>query len=96
MATHTKSKGRGKGHKTRYEWRWNDRRAYRAALAELFPREYALMLCREEMQLLTEDRWWDTPDYRANHIQQYRRTITSIRKQYGLSSADVCEFFRVG
>lgn len=95
VATHTKSKGRGKGHKTTYEWRWSDRKAYCAAMAELFPKEYGLMLCREANELLNEDRWWDTPNYRNEHLADYRREITKIRKEYGLTSDEVRRYMRI-
>lgn len=91
-----KKKGAGKGYKETYGWVWRDWRGYMSALRELFPSHYAIQLCREEYSDLTGDLWWDVPGYRGEHLRAYRSRITAIRKEYGLRSADVAEFMRVG
>lgn len=53
------------------------------------------MLCREANELLNEDRWWDTPNYRNEHLADYRREITKIRKEYGLASDEVRRYMRI-
>lgn len=90
-----KKKGAGKGHKENYEWRWNDRRAYMDELRELSPRDYALLLCRDELDELLADTWWDVPGYRDEHIRAYRARIKAIRLEHGLSKSDVARFMRV-
>lgn len=99
-ATHTtkKKKGAGKGYKFTYTTVWSDRmtrREYLNELAKIDPRECGLFLCKVEKNELLEDDWWNTPGYRATHLQAYRRKITEIRKAYGLTSAEVSEFMRV-
>lgn len=71
------------------------RRDYLRELAEADRAACGVFLCRVEFNELTEDKWWDTPGYRNTHLKEYRSRITSIRKEYGLRSADVAEFMRV-
>lgn len=52
-------------------------------------------MCELERMELSEDRWWDTPEYRVSHLRSYRATITRIRKEYGLTSKDVAEYMKV-
>ena len=94
-----KKKGAGKGYKEYVELCFNEnytRRDYLRELAEVDKSACGLFLCKIEFSDLTEDRWWDTPDYRATHLKDYRRRITELRKEYGLRSADVAEFMKVG
>lgn len=88
------SKGAKGGYKYDCRIEWTDYGAFLRELRELFPREYALELCQIELNDLKTDRWWDTPEFRAMWLTEYRRRITSIRKQYGLTSAEVSEFMR--
>lgn len=93
-----KKKGADKGYKFTYTTVWSDRMTrneYLNELARIDRKECGLFLCKVEFNELTEDRWWDVPDYRATHLQSYRRKITEIRKTYGLTSAEVSEFMRV-
>lgn len=90
-----KKKGAGKGYKENYKWVWRDYRSYMNELRELFPREYAIRLCRDERDELLADRWWDGGDYRAEHIRAYRERIKAIRLSHGLSKSEVSEFMRV-
>lgn len=100
-ATHRKtikSKGAGKGNKYAYTTVWSDRMTrneYLNELARIDPRGCGLFLCKVEKTELMEDDWWNTPAYRATHLQAYRRKITELRKTYGLTSAEVSEFMRV-
>lgn len=91
-----KKKGANKGYKETYVWQWSDYRGYMDKLRELFPTEYALMLCREERNDLMSDRWWDVDGYRAEHIRAYRDRIKEIRITYGLPKSAVSEFMSVG
>ena len=93
-----KKKGAGKGYKISYskEWREGVRPIdYLTELNSIDRTACGLLLCRIEHNDLTTDRWWDTPNYRATHLREYRGKITSIRKEYGLTSAEVSEFMRV-
>lgn len=93
-----KKKGAGKGYQFTYTTVWSDRmtrRAYLNELAKIDRRECGLFLCKVEKNELLWDDWWNTPGYRATHLQAYRRKITEIRKTYGLTSAEVSEFMRV-
>lgn len=99
-AIHTtkKKKGAGKGYKVTYTAVWSDRMTrneYLNELARIDRKECGLFLCKIEKNELLEDEWWNTPDYRATHLQGYRRIITEIKKAYGLTSAEVSEFMRV-
>lgn len=88
-----KKKGAGKGYKTTYRWEWRDYRGWRKELAESRPKEYALLLCSEELATFEDDtmRWND----RRAQANDYRRAIAKIRKEYGLTSNDVARFMRV-
>lgn len=99
-AIHTtkKKKGANKGYKYTYTKVWSDRMTraeYLNRLAEIDRKECGLFLCKIEFADLTEDRWWDVPDYRASHLKSYRSKITAIREEYGLTSAEVACFMRV-
>lgn len=94
-----KKKGAGKGYKVTYKTVWRDGvkpRDYVNELAEADSIAAGRLLCNVEFADLMNDRWWDVPNYRAEHLRTYRSRITSIRKQYGLRSTDVAEFMRVG
>lgn len=95
LKTTRKKKGANKGYKETHTLIWNENRKRSDYLAGLCPKERGLWLCMVEYHELCEDRWWDTPTYRATHLQSYRRRITEIRKTYGLTSAEVSEFMRV-
>lgn len=93
-----KSKGAGKGQKYAYTKVWSGRMTrneYLGELARIDRKECGLFLCKVEYAELCADRWWDTPGYRATHLTAYRRKITELRKEYGLTSAEVSEFMRV-
>ena len=93
-----KKKGAGKGYKVSYTKVWREGvkpRDYLTELAAIDARACGLFLCRIEYADTTEDRWWDTPEYRTTHLKDYRRKITAIQKEYGLHSVDVAEFMRV-
>lgn len=99
-ATHTtkKKKGANKGYKVIYTTIWSDRmtrKEYLTELARIDRHGCGLFLCKVERNELLEDDWWDTPTYRKEHLQSYRRKITELRKTYGLTSAEVSEFMRV-
>lgn len=90
-----KFKGAGLGVKNTYTVRWNEDKKRSDYLNELCPKDRGIWLCKVEKNELLGDDWWDTPTYRATHLQAYRRKITEIRKTYGLTSAEVSEFMRV-
>lgn len=93
-----KKKGAGKGYKYTYTKVWSDRMTraeYLNRLAGIDRRQCGLFLCKVELNELTGDRWWDVPGYRAAHLKAYRSRITSIRKEYGLTSTEVSGFMRV-
>lgn len=91
-----KKKGANKGYKITYQWEWRNYAAYEKELEKYYPKEYALTQLRELKNFLLCDMWWNTPDYRAIHLREYRSEVTTIRKKYGLTSAEVSEFMRVG
>lgn len=91
-----KKKGAGKGYKENFGWRWRDRKGYMNELRELFPQEYALELCRDELAGLMADMWWNIPAYREQAVREHRERIKAIRLEYGLSKNAVAEFMRVG
>lgn len=90
-----KKKGAGKGYKVKYGWRWNDRKGYCDALRANDPTEYGLMMCRVEFDIMVNDKWWDTPDYRKIALKEYRGRIAAIRKEYELSYDSVKRFYEV-
>ena len=94
-----KCMGANKGYKYTYTTVWSDRMTraeYLLHLAEIDRKECGLFLCKLEFNELNEDKWWDVPGYRAAHLKGYRSKITSIRKEYGLTSSEVSGFMRVG
>lgn len=98
IRTTKKKKGAGKGYKCIHTKVWSGRMTraeYLSEFARIDRKRCGLFLCEVEKNELTEDRWWDVPDYRAAHLQTYRRTITEIRKAYGLTSTEVSQFMRV-
>lgn len=98
IRTERKKKGAGKGYKCTYRKIWSDRMTRAEYLNELCKtdrHECGMFLCKVEHAELCADLWWDTPGYRATHLQNYRRKITEIRKNYGLTSSEVSEFMRV-
>lgn len=97
--TTRKKKGAGKGCKVSHTTVWREGVKpcdYLAELSSIDRTACGLLLCKIEFADTTEDRWWDTPDYRATYLKEYRRKITDIRKEYGLRSADVAGFMKVG
>lgn len=90
-----KFKGAGLGVKYTYTVHWNENRKRTDYLNELCPKDRGLWLCKGEYAELCADRWWDTPTYRKEHLQTYRRKITAIKKEYGLTSTEVNQFMRV-
>lgn len=93
-----KKKGANKGYKKFVTIEWNPnftRNDFIAEFRRLDPKGCGLFLCELERMELSDDRWWDTPEYRVSHLRSYRATITRIRKEYGLTSKDVAEYMKV-
>lgn len=95
VAVSRKKKGNGKGYKVRYEWQWHDRKSYCEALRANNPTEYGLLMCRIEFDVMTNDNWWNTPNYRKTALKEYRARIAAIRKEYGLDYELVKQFYAV-
>lgn len=94
-----KKKGAGKGYKVTYSMVWREGMRpcdYLNELAETDRTAAGRLLCNAEFTDLMTDQWWNVPSYRAEHLRQYRSRITAIRKRYGMKSADVAEFMKVG
>lgn len=96
--TTRKKKGAGKGYKVTYKVQFNPAYTPSEYLNEYEQTDSigcGLFLCQVEFNDLTNDRWWDVPTYRDEHLTTYRRKITTIKKCYGLTNADVKKFMRV-
>lgn len=91
-----KKKGAGKGYKVNYRREWTNYAQYLRELRELSPRHYGLELCQNLYNDMNTDRYWDVDSYRGEALKSYRSRITSIRKEYGLTSTEVQQFMRVG
>lgn len=93
-----KNKGADKGCKYTYTKVWSDRmtrREYLNRMAEIDRRECGLFMCKMEWMQWRDDRWWDNDTYREENLRYYRSTITSIRKEYGLTSSDVKQYMKL-
>lgn len=94
----SKSKGANKGRKVTYRPELRDGADYFAfvrELAKINPVSAGRIYCNIERDDMLNDRWWDTPNYRAEAIKNYRGRINAIREQYGMSRAQVKEFHSI-
>lgn len=93
----TKSKGAGRGVKRIVTCEFDESRSradYLRELAEIDRAACGRFMCEIERADLMCDRYWDVPEYRAEYLNGYRSRINRIRKEYGLSRAEVAEFMR--
>lgn len=93
-----RSKGAGRAKKAYYTRSFASGvtpRDYLSEFARINRKKCGEFLCAIELQDATGDRWWDCDGYRSEFLANYRRRITQIRKEYGLTSSEVKRFMRV-
>lgn len=76
-------------------WMANYKKDYPDGIVSMPQERVYHFLCDIEHRQMIDDRWWDIPECRSEMMKDYRSRITAIRKEYGLTSAQVSRFMKL-